>query len=339
MTHIEVLQVFQQLSVEEKQKALSAIEADWEGRQGLIAELSLQLEQSRKGPMACPHCNSGHTIRRGVSKGVEQFTCKDCAKHFRSSYGTALFRIRRKDKWQGYLRLMEQGYSIKKAAKELGISIQTSFDWRHKILSSLQSTLPVKIGGIVECDELQLTESSKGNRKLKRKPRKRGSDGHNYSSDKVTIISAISRNKGAIASVIDTKQISSKDAQKALKGRLEKDTVLITDERRAYNIVGLKNKTITHEKVNSNMNQMRKSKGKLHLQTVNNQHKQIRDFLVPFNGVATKYLPNYLNWFLYKQSQNGNREKIKDMLLTSLSAITALTWLAKLLQNEILIRT
>jgi transposase-like protein len=339
MTHIEVLQAFQQLSSEEKQKALSAIEAEWEGRQGLMTELSLQLEQSRGGSMPCPHCKSAHTVRRGVPKGVEQFTCKGCRKHFRGSYGTALFRIRRKDKWQAYLRLMEQGYSIKRAAKELEISIQTSFDWRHKILSSLQSTLPVKIGGVVECDEMQFVASNKGSRSMKRKPRKRGTDGHTHESDKITVITAISRSKGAIAAVVDAKSISKKDAQKALNRRLEKDTVLITDERSSYNIVGEQNKTITHKKVNSGRNRRQKPKDKLHLQTVNNQHKQIRDFLVPFNGVATKYLPNYINWFLYKQSQNGNREKIKDMLLTSLSALTAMTWLAKLIQNEILIRT
>jgi transposase-like protein len=339
MTHIEVLQAFQQLSIEEKQRALSAIEADWEGRQGLIAELGLQLEQSRSGSMACPHCTSTHTIRRGVSKGVEQFTCKDCKKHFRGSYGTALFRIRRKDKWQGYLRLMEQGYSIKGAAKELGIAIQTSFDWRHKILSSLQTTLPGKVGGIVECDEFQLTESSKGVRKLERKPRKRGSDGHKHNSDKVSVVTAVSRNKGTITAVVAAKKISGKEAEKALEGRLEANTVLITDENSAYNAVSRKNKSITHKKINSKQNQTQKPKDKIHLQTVNNQHKQIRDFLTPFNGVATKYLPNYLNWFVYRQTQSGNREKVKEMLTTCLSAVAAMAWLVKLVQEEILIRT
>lgn len=331
MTHIEILQAFQLLSFEEKQRTISAIEAEWEGRQGLISELRLQLEQSRTGPMPCPHCKSSHTIHRGISKGVEQFTCKDCKKHFRSSYGTALFRIRRKDKWQAYLRLMEQGYSIKRAAKELGIAVQTSFDWRHKILSSLQSTLPVKIGGMVECDDFSLTQSSKGSHRLERKPRKRGSDGHKHGSEKVSVVTAVSRSKGTVTAVIAAKKISGKEAVKALEGRLEPNTVLITDEDGAYNAISRKNKQIIHKTVNSKLNRTQKPKDNLHLQTVNNQHKQIRDFLAPFNGVATKYLPNYLNWFEYKQSQNGNREKIKDMLITCLSATTALTWLVKLL--------
>ncbi len=323
----------------EKERTLSVLEAEWEGRQGLITELSLSLEEGRKGTLTCPHCKSDKTIRRGKSKGVEKFTCKSCLKHFHGSYGTALFRIRRKDKWQGYLRLMEQGYSIKHAAKELGISIQTSFDWRHKILAALQSTLPVKVGGIVECDEFQLTESSKGARKLDRKPRKRGTDGHKHNSGKVSIVTAVSRTQGSIAVVVDAKKIDGKEAQKALEGRLQDGTVLITDENTAYNEVKRKQLSITHKKINSKENRTERPKDKIHLQTVNNQHKQIRDFLVPFNGVATKYLPNYLNWFIYRQAQSENRGKVKDMLLTTLSAATALVWLLKIMQEEILIRT
>ncbi len=35
--------------------------------------------------------------------------------------------------------------AIKKIARELEISIQTSFDWRHKILSSLQQFVPKQL--------------------------------------------------------------------------------------------------------------------------------------------------------------------------------------------------
>lgn len=85
-----------------------------------MADLSAGIEQSRPACMPCPHCKSGKTIPCGLVKGVEQFSCKQCGKHFRSSYGTALFRIRRKDKWQGYLELMEECCSIKKAAEQPG---------------------------------------------------------------------------------------------------------------------------------------------------------------------------------------------------------------------------
>lgn len=45
---------------------------------------------------------------------------------------------------------------IKKIAKALKMSIQTSFDWRHKILSSLEQFAPTELSSAVECDELEL---------------------------------------------------------------------------------------------------------------------------------------------------------------------------------------
>ena len=42
-----------------------------------------------------------------------------------------------------------------------------------------------------------------------------------------------------------------------------------------------------------------------HVQNVNNMDMRLRKFMESFNGVATKYLQNYLNWFLVL-------DKIKD---------------------------
>jgi hypothetical protein len=52
----------------------------------------------------------------------------------------------------------------------------TSFDWRHKILSSLAQFVPRQLSSEVECDELELALSNKGCRNLDREPRKRGND-------------------------------------------------------------------------------------------------------------------------------------------------------------------
>jgi transposase-like protein len=69
----------------------------------------------------------------------------DCKKWYSETTGTPLYDIKLKSKWQSYLRCMEQGMPIKKIARELEISIQTSFDWRHKILSSLQQFVPKQL--------------------------------------------------------------------------------------------------------------------------------------------------------------------------------------------------
>lgn len=66
------------------------------------------------------------------------------------------------DKWTKYAWCMSQGMSIRKCAKEVGISVPTAFYWRHKILSGLRKFSQETLQGIVEADETFLLESQKG---------------------------------------------------------------------------------------------------------------------------------------------------------------------------------
>jgi hypothetical protein len=43
--------------------------------------------------------------------------------------------------------------------------------------------------------------------------------------------------------------------------------------------------------------------GAFHIQTVNNLHAALKDFLRPFRGPATRYLDAYLTWFNARQQR------------------------------------
>jgi hypothetical protein len=64
--------------------------------------------------------------------------------------------------------------SLDKIKEELKINKKTAFDWRHKILSSLEETEKGSFTGITESDETFTLLSEKGKRTLSRKGRKRG---------------------------------------------------------------------------------------------------------------------------------------------------------------------
>jgi hypothetical protein len=78
-----------------------------------------------------------------------------------------------KSKMAGYLRYMKQGMSLKAIVDKLEIGIQTSFNWRHKILSSLATFTPEKLSGEVKSDEFEISISKKGSKILDRKPTKK----------------------------------------------------------------------------------------------------------------------------------------------------------------------
>ncbi len=54
-----------------------------------------------------------------------------------------------------------------------------------------------------------------------------------------------------------------------------------------------------------------------HLQHINALHSNFKRWLMPFNGVSTKYINNYLAWFKFLQLSKKNKkvDLIKDMLL------------------------
>ena len=146
---------------------------------------------------------------------------------------------------------MEQGMPIKKIAKELSISIQTSFDWRHKILSSLSEFTPSELSNEVECDELELALSLKGNRDIDRKPRKRGTDfKRNIGKDKITtvqVITAVQRNGEKFLTAVETKRLSKEDIEKVFDGKLAENTILITDKHPSYKAFAKDNSIIKHK--------------------------------------------------------------------------------------------
>lgn len=209
---------------------------------------------------------------------------------------------------------MEQGMPIKKIAKKLNIRIQTSFDWRHKILSSLDQFVPKELSSEVECDELELALSNKGSKTLDWDPRKRGTDfKRNQGKGEVTtvqVVTAVQRNGGKYYKAVASKRLSKEEITKVFDGKLSEKTTSITDKHPSYRAFVKDNPSIKHKALLAK-EPVDKSDGKIHLQRVNNVHSQLRTFLRPFNGVSSKYLQNYLNWFAYTDTIHNSKTILK----------------------------
>ena len=309
---------------------------------GVIPEEAKEDIKHKRKKKPCPYCSSTNVYRRGKQNGSQTYQCKDCKKHYRETTGTPLYNIQIKEKWQSYLNLMERGTPIKKIAKEIGISIQTSFDWRHKILSSLEQFIPETLTDTVECDELEFSLSNKGERNLKRKPRKRASD-FKRNNDKnevsvVQVITAVERETGnKFFKVIASKRLTKEQISIALDGKIADGTTLITDKHNSYKSFANDNKGIKHKRLLAKEHVDKKDKT-IHLQKVNNVHSQVRDFIKPFNGVSSKYLQNYLNWYAYKEKINISKLTLKMWFVAILMSDTAYGIYELFKRNAMLIR-
>jgi len=337
----EIKDLFDQLSARDQTQVLEDLLQTHE-MQGTILTNAQETISTTRIRKPCPYCKSEKVYKRGKQNGVQMYRCNVCSKWYSEATGTPLQNIKLKSKWPAYLRCMEQGMSIKKIAKELGISIQTSFDWRHKILSSLDQFVPDQLSGVVECDEMELALSNKGERQLERKPRKRGSDfKRNQGKDEVTvvqIVTAVERNGEKYLKAVESKRLSKEEIAMALGGKLADGVTLITDKHPSYKpfvkgLPSIKHKTILAkdhvDKKNKNVN----------LQKVNNTHAQLRKFLMPFNGVSSKYLQNYLNWFAYAGKLRETKTTLKQWLIAALLSDQAYELFLLFKQNAVIIRT
>ena len=315
------------------------IEQELQGK--VLQEAQESVSEKRKNK-PCPHCSSKKVYKRGKQRGVQMYKCNDCNKWYSETTGTPLYDIKLKNKWQSYLKLMEEGTPIKTIAKNLGISIQTSFDWRHKILSSLSGFTPTVLSGDVECDELELALSEKGNRNLHRKPRKRGTDfKRNQGKSIVTtiqVVTAVERKGEKFLKAVETKRLSKEDIEKVFGDVLTEGTNLITDKHPSFKAYA-KDKPLIKHKALLAKDHVDKKDNTIHLQKVNNTHKQLRDFLKPFNGVSSKYLQNYLNWYAYMDKIRISKTVLKQWFITMLLTDHAYTLFELFKQNAVILRT
>lgn len=256
----------------------------------------------------CPKCGSFHLIKNGKSKGHQYFICKDCGKSF-VEYKNTIFSSTKKDilLWKSYIRLMFNGCSIKKIAEKLNICIQTSFRWRHKILSILeQKFMNDSLKGIIEVDETFLLESHKGikyedDKKIKRK---RG-----ISSQQVGILVAVDRNHNVISQKYGNGKISTQNVVDILKNRIEEKSVLVTDGCSAYNEFASGNgfELIKLVKIRKN--------GIYHINNCNCYQSHLKNFLRHFKGISTKYLDRYLAWYKFINQKNDVNYLFNELIL------------------------
>lgn len=336
-----IKEMFTKLSAASQRELLDELLQEFE-LQGVILEDAKSDISTKRKNKPCPHCSSTKVYKRGKQKGIQMYNCRECKKWYSETTGTALYEIKLKHKWQSYLRCMEQGMSIKKIAKELGISIQTSFDWRHKILSSLEQFVPKELSSEIECDELELALNNKGCRNMTRAARKRSSDfKRNQGKDDITVVqvvTAVERSGKKYLKAIESKRLSKDEISKAFDGRIKDTAILITDKHPSYKAFAKDNPLIKHKALLAKEHVDKQDKT-IHLQKVNNTHSQLRAFLRPFNGVSSKYLQNYLNWYAYVDEIKNSKTVLKSWFIAILMSDQAYNIYELFKQNAVLIRT
>ncbi|HOF07827.1 MAG TPA: hypothetical protein PKY44_07340, partial [Bacteroidales bacterium] len=115
----------------------------------------------------CPRCHCEYVTKAGKSDGRQVYKCKKCGYRFRETAKSLVYYSHKYYLLMDYIKCMLEGKSLRACAREVGISLPTSFKWRHKILAAIQGLEGgINFSGITETDELLMQYSEKG-RKFK----------------------------------------------------------------------------------------------------------------------------------------------------------------------------
>ena len=298
------------LSTEERAELFKLLKVEFQNTPKL-AEFKAELNNEQA--VYCPHCKSIEIYGHGVYKGRKRYKCKACNKTFNDFTGTAISGIKKTDKFQEYLELVVERVSIRKAASKLGLSIQTIFDWRHKLLSSLPKTNGDGFTGIVECDDKQLNINEKGSRNLGREAYKRTSDRttkRGISNDKVSIMVASDRKGNTTMQIAKIGRIDKDSIERTVGDLITKENTLCSDSHPSI-ITWAKDKEIEHHTFVASKHHV-KSKC-YHVQHVNSLDNRYERWTKGFYGTSTKYLANYLNWFVFLEKIKKSLNPIRDL--------------------------
>jgi hypothetical protein len=242
---------------------------------------------------------------------LQRYRCRVCSRTFNALSGTPLARLRHKSRWMGYLDCMLDSRSVRRSAAETGVANATSFRWRHRFLDLSQDDRPDRLSGIAEADEMYVLESHKGSRNLDRPPRKRGGRAtkRGISDEQMCIVVARDRSGQTIDAVTGKGMLSKQQLLAHLGPRLERDVLLVTDSHAAYPAFA-REAGISHAAINPSAG-IRK-RGALHIQNVNAYHSRMRAWLLPFRGIASRYLSHYFGW---RWALDGQRIDTPDAFL------------------------
>jgi hypothetical protein len=245
-------------------------------------------------------------VANGKARGLQRYLCKACGRTFGALTGTRLSGLHRKEEWLTFGACLAEGDSIKASAERCGVAVSTAFRWRHRFLEAVE-TGAGKLRGIVEADETFVLGSRKGDRAWKRakegapdadppdrKARKRGGKAakRGLSHERVPVLVAADRSGATFSAVLPS--VCAAALITALKPVIGTDALLVTDGCTSYPACAAA-LGVSHEVLNQSAGE--RVRGELHIQTVNNRHSRLKDFLRARRGIATKYLASYLRWF------------------------------------------
>ena len=242
----------------------------------------------------CPHCKSQLHIKYGKFNGIQRYKCKNCNRTFSGATNSISYYSKNNIKnWVIFYNCMLEKKTLRYCSHKLNISLSTAFFWRHKIMRGLRNlTIASKLEGKVFLKSAMIKDNYKGCRNI---------DALNLGRRGYIIIEAArGRGDNMIIEPISRLFYEFTYFKKRVYSKIDKNAYIVPDNPiRPREIIDKHNKGI----VLNCRKEWRTDKFDF----------MFNQFIDSFKGVASKYLCEYINYYLIfilnkKFSINSYRE-------------------------------
>lgn len=267
----------------------------------------LLYEMRRKLIKECPHCKSTNFIKYGKYNGIQRYKCKCCKRTFSLTTNSVWYYSKKKvDTWTNFIETMMEKETLRVAARQVKISLATAFFWRHKIMDAICKENQVsKLEDSVHILCKKVLENHKGSRHIEK-----------HNANYIWIVTAKGANDQIISEPISKRIWSYQAFNKIIYSKISEKAVIKGYANRYICGVAKKHNEKFHRKEEVERDKI-----------VENYMGMYCRWFSSFRGVATKYLKEYLNWFMmfYRERKyyylGYSRDVIKVMKYIKISDI------------------
>ena len=296
-----VSQFAQQLTLEEKRRLVSELRA-------AIADELAARGRGAEDPARCPRCGRPSFVRKGRGRSGEQrWLCRGCARTFSARSLGLLARSKLPaSAWMAFAECMADALPLRETARRVGVSPCTAWFMRMRACEVMANRTPECRPGTFHVDGTLVMGSLKGNLSrsrflaLPRERHRNGQDGRRAargrSRERVVVECGVNELGDCFCDVCGRGTEGAGELAMALAARIPEGSAIVTDGHKSY---GLAAASYRRREVDP------KDPSTGDIGMVNALHSRLKAFLRRFNGVSTRRLQRYLDWFRYAESFKG----------------------------------
>jgi transposase len=268
----------------------------------------------------CPKCEQERTFKRyeKIAPRRQSWTCTGCGHHIHPTAGTIFHKSSTSlQLWFYAIFLMSStkcGIAAKQLEREIGVNYKTALRMLRQIRTELMVQDDMPLSGKVEADETfmggKLRESDR------RKLRAQGTPNRGPASKSRAVVMGVVERQGKISATVIP---SRGKAREVVESFVLPGSMIFTDDWGGY-VPLSSNPRYQHRRINHS--QRVYVSGDVHTQTIEGFFGHFKtDVRGTHHSISTRYLPTYLNEWVWKWNHRHDDEAMYRQLLASAASV------------------